>query len=355
MTIRIRNATPADRRALQRIRTQCVQESGWHSAATLPSPDFFARTRAYEDPRVFVAEVDGSIVGSAACGLRTGLVTGRSGRIGYEFRYCVAPAYRRRGLGRALHHHIEGVLREQGAALSCLLVAKDNLPAVRLFESLEFTRNRTLRVPFLLPYKTMIAPGMGAVRPARPADLPAIASLLNATWNGFALFTPFTANSLAEHLARLPDFTVDNLLVLERNGGLSACVGYWNRHGIIAITGLARNPRLRFLRRILNLAHRLLPLPSLPAPGDALTQWCLTPVGFTSPEALHAVLVTLNNRAVRERIGQLFLAGERHAPWLSALKGFLSANAFVHLYVKPLEEGISLPPETPVYLDAVDL
>lgn len=354
MNLTIRDATPDDQRALQRIQARCPQGTGLRFT-TVNTPDFFARAQAYEEARVFVAELDGEIVASAACALREAPLADRISTIGYEFQYFVSPAHRRKGLARALHRHIEGVLRERGAVLSYLITAEDNLPSMRLFESEGFTHHRTLRAPFLLPYKNLTAPGMGAVRPARPEDLPAIASLLNATWGGFSLFMPVTGDSLHESLRRLQGFSLDNLLVLERNGGLAACVGYWDWRKIVAITVQSLNPRLRFLRGALNLAGRVFPAPSLPGPGEALTQWCLTPVGFTSPEALHAVLVTLNNLAVQERIGQLFLVGERNAPWFSALKGFFSADTFVHLYVKPLVDSVSLPQGTPVYLDAVDL
>ncbi|GAB4535369.1 MAG: hypothetical protein Fur0018_25610 [Anaerolineales bacterium] len=355
MTFTIRDATSDDQQVLQRIQAQCPQGTGLRFT-TVNTPDFFARARSYENVRVFVAELEGEIVASAACALREAPLANRFGTIGYEFQYFVAPAHRRKGLARALHGHIEDVLRAQGAALSYLITAEDNLPSMRLFEREGFEHYRTLRTPFLLPYRNMAAPGMGAVRPARSADLPAIVSLLNSTWSGFTLFTPLTVEALEKSLGRLQGFSLEeNLLVLERNGGLAACVGYWDWRKVIAITVQALNPRLRLIRGTLNLLRKAFPTPALPGIGEPLTQWCLTPVGFTSPEALHAVLVTVNNLAVQERIGQLFLVGERNAPWFSALKGFFTADTWVHLYVKPLEKGISLPQGAPVFLDAVDL
>ncbi len=350
----IREATPQDQHNLQSIQAQCPQGTGLRFT-TVNSPDFFARARAYQNGQVFVAEEQGEILGSAACGLRQLPLMGQTRPVGYEFQYFVAPAHRRKGVARALHQHIEEVLRAQGTALSYLLVAEDNLPSMRLFEGEGFQRYRTLRAPFLLPYKEMIAPGQGAVRPARPDDLPVVATLLNSTWRRYAFYQPVTAESLQEQFERMHGFSLENLLVLERNGGLAACVGYWDWRKTLEIRVQSLNTRLRTIRGLLNAARLLFPTPSLPGPGDNLTQWCLTPVGFTSPEALHAVLVTINNLAVQEGIGQLFLVGERRSAWFSALKGFFAADTFVHLYVKPLVEGISLREDHLVYLDAMDL
>ncbi len=349
----IREATPADQAALQAVQAQCPQGTGLRFT-TVNTPDFFARARAYEEAHVFLAEVDGEIAGSAAYGIRHMLLNERIQPVGYEFQYFVAPQHRRKGVASALHRRMETELRARGAALSYLITAEDNLPSMRLFESQGFTRYRTLRVPFLLPYKEMVAPGQGAVRPARPQDLPALAALLNSTWTGFGMYTPCTAESLQAALSRLHGFSLENLLVLERNGGIAACVGYWDWRRITRITVQALNLRLRLINAALKAGRLFTALPSLPAPGETLTQWCLTPVGFTSPQALHAVLVRINNLAVQERIGQLFLVGERSAPWFSALKGFFTADTLTHLYVKPLEEGVSLS-AGPVFLDAVDL
>ncbi len=351
----IREATPEDSAALQGIQARSPQGTGLRFT-TVNKPDFFARARVYHRPRVFVAEQEGILLGSAASGLREVTLAGETHRAGYEFQYFVDPAHRRKGVASALHRHIEAVLRSEGASFSYLLTAEDNLPSMRLFEKEGFTLYRTLRAPFLLPYKKMVAPGQGAVRPAVPEDLPAIAKLLNETWNGFVLYKPYTAESLQESLACLHGFSLENLFVLERNGGnLTACVGYWDWRKITEITVQALNTRLKIIRAALNLAGLMTSAPSLPGPGETLTQWCLTPVGFSSPEALRAVLVSINNRAVAERVGQLFLVGERRSHWFSALRGFFTADTLTHLYVKPLVDAFSLPSDAPVFLDAVDL
>ncbi len=351
----IREATPDDSPALQNLQARSPQGTGLRFT-TVNKPDFFARSRLYERPRVFVAEQDGVLLGSAACGLREVALDGKLLWAGYEFQYFVDPAHRRKGVASALHRRIETALREAGAAFSYLLVAEDNLPSMRLFERLGFTPYRTLRAPFVLPYKAMSAAGQDAVRPAVPADLPVVADLLNATWDGFAFYKPHTAESLQAAFARMEGFSLDNLFVLERNhGGIAACVGYWDWRKITEITVQALNLRLKAIRTALNLARLVASVPSLPGPGETLTQWCLTPVGFTSPNALRAVLVSINNRALEEKVGQLFLVGERRAHWFSALRGFFTADTLTHLYLKPLDEALTLPENAPVFLDAVDV
>jgi len=79
------------------------------------------------DPDLFlVAEVEGKIVGS--------VIGGFDGRRGMMYHMAVAQSYRRRGIGTALMNLLEQRLKEKGCIRYYLLVAKDNVEAVRFYQ-----------------------------------------------------------------------------------------------------------------------------------------------------------------------------------------------------------------------------
>ena len=79
------------------------------------------------DPDLFLlAEIDGALVGS--------VLGGFDGRRGMMYHLAVAAEYRRRGIASLLVDELEKRLRAKGCIRYYLLVAKDNLEAVRFYE-----------------------------------------------------------------------------------------------------------------------------------------------------------------------------------------------------------------------------
>lgn len=91
----------------------------------------------------FVALEDGRLVGVLLCG--------HDGRRGYIYHTAVQPAYRRRGVGRALVERVLAALRAEGIHKTALVVYADNELGNRFWESVGFSvrgdlvyRNRSL-------------------------------------------------------------------------------------------------------------------------------------------------------------------------------------------------------------------
>jgi len=81
------------------------------------------------DPDLFlVAEVDGQIVGV--------VLGGWDGRRGLVYHLAVDPAYRRRGIGRALMEELERRLQAKGCLRCYLLVGSDNEEAIAFYRKL---------------------------------------------------------------------------------------------------------------------------------------------------------------------------------------------------------------------------
>lgn len=346
----IREALPEESEELQELQAKCPQGKSL-IVSTVNLPDFFSRARAYESPRVFVAYEEDRIIGSAACAIREAVVGARVHRVGYEFQYFTSPDYRRRGVARRLRHKIESHLTDQRAALSYALIMEGNLPSMRLFEREGFRLHRELVMPAIAVFREVEVPRAENIRPITPRDLEAVAELLNQTWQGHELFEPTSAASLAYQIGRIPTLDYSNLLVLEDESRILACVGLWDWSRIMRISVLRLNLRMRILGRLLVLARIL---PGFPSPGDTLRQMMLTMIGYKSPAHLAPLVKYVNNLALREGIEQVFCICERGDKILESMKGFTRVDTAVNLYVKPLEPSVSIA-DGPVCMTGFDM
>jgi GNAT superfamily N-acetyltransferase len=351
--IYIREARPEDGRELKELEARCPAGTKL-IVSRVNTPDFFARARAYEDWKVFVASDDDRIVGSGACAVRQGLVGGELRRVAYQFQAFTDPDRRRQGVASLFHLHIEDYLTREDVALSYLVIVEDNTPAMRLVERYGFEQHRTLIMTGLALHEEMDEASLGTIRPASSTDLPAVADLLNDTWKGCELYVPASAESLAGFIERTPYYNLDNLLVLDHGGELLASLGYWDWSGITRITVLGLSRKMRMMGLLVSIGRHLRHLPPVPKPGDTLKQMVLTPVGFREPQRVAVLLRYVNNLALRRGFDTVFFVCERDHPLLSSGEGFVRIGTAMHLYVKAFQEGVSLG-DGPVFMDGIDL
>jgi len=348
----IREASPDDNQPLQDLQARCPQGTTL-VVSLVNTPDFFARVKAYPAYRVYVACEDDTIIGSGAVAIRDGMVDGRPCRVGYEFQAFVAPEARRRGVAGALHRCREQYLIDQGATMSYALTLEGNSPAMAHLEYEGFVPHRTLVMPILHVYRQMSVPPAAKIRSAQRGDLPDVAELMNQTWRGCDLYQPTSAERLAAFVERTPAYTLDDLLVLESGGKVTACLGCWDWGAIIRVSVEALNWKLRMTRVMTDVVRWFRPTPEVPRIGATLRQGCLTPIGFAAVEQLVPLLCCVNNRALARGIEQLLWLWEPGHSLLRCLNGFFRTDVAMRLYVKTF--GDVKPPATPVFVDAIDL
>jgi GNAT superfamily N-acetyltransferase len=351
--MQIREATPDDNGELIALQAKCPQGTSL-VVSTVNTPDFFARAKAYESYKIYVAYEEDTIIGSAACTMRESVVNDRTCRVGYEFQYFTSPDRRGKGVAKVLHGHIENYLTGQSVVLSYILIMEGNLPARRLFESQNFRLHRTLVMTVLPVYEEMDMGAKGKIRPMRSDDLPIVAELLNNTWQGHDLYVPTSAEALARFVNRTPAYSLTNTVVLEDQGEILASLGVWDWSQIARITVKSLSSRLRMTGMLVDVIGYFRPVPRLPKAGTTLRQWCLTPIAFSAPEHLRPLFRYLNNRAVEMGIEQIFCLCERGHPLLTGMKGLFRRNVAMHLYVKPLQQSGTIGPK-PVFIDGIDL
>ena len=349
----IREATPEDNRELQKLQSKCPQGKTL-IVSIVNTPDFFARAKAYESYKIYVACEGNCIIGSAACGMREVLINGDIKRVGYEFQYFTSPDYRGKGVAQQLHNQIEDHLIQRDTVLSYLLVIEDNLPAMRLFASLGFKHHRTLVMPGLAIYKEMGVAHQGTIRPIASEELVPVSDLLNDTWQGYDFYEPTSAEALIRFVNRTPAYSFNNLLILENQGDLLACLGFWDWGQIMEITMKACNLKMQMMGSLMDIARHFRALPRIPRPGDTLKQWCLTPIGFRNPDHLAVLIRYVNNLALHKGIEQIFCIGERNHALLTTMKGFIHVDTAMHLYVKPFQQDVTMGDRL-VFINGIDL
>jgi GNAT superfamily N-acetyltransferase len=248
----IRDATHEDNAALQMVMAQCPQDTGL-VVAPLNTPDFFARAKVYETYKVYVAEKDGEIVGSAACALRNVLINGTLQEIGFEFQYFTAPPNRRHGVGTRLRQRIEQYFIQQGAAWSSAIIVSGNVPSMRFFESQGFSPHSDLIISTMLVYKGMPEAVAENVRAATREDVGSVAKLMNETWGDYDFYAPTSAEALLRFVDRTPIYDLSDVFLLEVQSELVACVGVWDCSRIMKITINELNPALRIMGSALDI------------------------------------------------------------------------------------------------------
>ena len=107
-------------------------------AGSLPDTAEALRRRLERDADLFlVAEIEGTIVGT--------LIGGWDGWRGNLYRLAVDPAYRRRGIARALVREVEGRLRKRGAKRVTALVLREEQAATAFWPAVGYDADPTIR------------------------------------------------------------------------------------------------------------------------------------------------------------------------------------------------------------------
>ena len=349
----IREASIDDNDALIELQGKCPVGTTM-IVSILNTPDFFARAKAYEDYKVYVICEGKRIIASGACALRDAVVNGRTEKVGYQFQLFVDPEYRGRRLGGQLHFVREEYLKKRGAVLSYALIIEGNTPSMRHVGRLGVKRQRQLVMSSISVYKEMEVAAGGKVRSMLTEDLRGVAALLNEAWQGYELYEPMTADAFERLVARTPAYSYDNIFVLEDDGQIVACLGFWDWSQVMNITVRAITRKMRATGFILDVLRLFRPLPRGLRPSDTLKQVALIPIGYKDPEHLAALLRHVNNQAFLRGIEQIFLICDREHPLLGSLRDFVHIDSTVYLYTKPLQPGVSIADKL-VFISGLDL
>lgn len=353
MHVHIREATPDDNEELQKLQAECPQGRSL-VVSTVNTPDFFARAKAYESYKVYVACEENRIIGSVAYGLREALVDGVPCRIAHEFQGFTSPDARKRGIAKKMLRIIDDELCDQKVALSYALIMEGNRPSMRMMESLGFERFRSLVMRVLPVYRELDAPDSKEIRQASAEDLPEIAALINDTWEDHQLFEPTTAETLARFINRTPAYGIENIFVSGDGNSILACLGFWDWSRITRVTVQTLSLKMQLTGLLLRISGLFRPMPQFIKPGDTMQQIMLSPIAFRDPRHLTMLLKHLNNIALGNNIKQIFCIGEPDHGLLQAMEGFIQVDTALHVYVRRRGKDVQLE-NKPVFINGIDL
>jgi len=225
----IRDARPQDNEALIELDRQCVM-GGTIQLVFDRSPDFFARSRAYESFRMCVAEQEGTLIGVGGVTVKSLRVNGIRHRWAYFYDLRVHPSHRRRGIAGLIANALVDGIRDAGITSAYSLVIEGNAPS----ESFVEMRGS---LPFKRCALALLSGEAGASRLERIPDVSSeVASLLEATYRSYHFTPPWDPETLHGTLDRLTPLGWEGMYGRRAEKGWGCCFGLWDYSSVMQMT-----------------------------------------------------------------------------------------------------------------------
>lgn len=329
MPLRFRLATAEDDAALRRAFAATPMAGGMRLAFER-EPSFFNALRVQGDlVQVILCEDTGTgtVVGIGTRCIADAFVNGTAQRVGYLSDLRILPQWRK---GTVLSRGYN-FLRELDAD-----------GAVDLYHTAIFTENADARaalsreragVPQYHPLGTFITAG---IHPSRadasqslplhisrgtPADLPRMVDFLNAH-NVSRQFAPVHRLDDFTPGGRWRDFHVEDFFLVQDGSKLLGIAGVWSQSRFKQTRLLGYSGKWRMLYHLSRLAHRVLPVPRLPSPGEFFQFGYASFLAIPSqePEVFHVLMHALREEASKRGWMHLLLSLHERDPLFPMLK-----------------------------------
>jgi GNAT superfamily N-acetyltransferase len=354
--ISVREADKDDNDALNRLQKKCPMGTNLVLGVD-SSPDFYARSRPFKDWHVLVAVENGTIVGSAAFATSDTYVEGNRTNTAYEYGFIVDPLHRRKGIAENLQRTIEQTAMDKGVDLLHLDIIEDNTPSINLFSKMGFEKVKDCITISLMPYKKQRIAFEGNIRSMEKQDVDGVSSLLNETYRGYDFFAPFEPKDFVEYLSRIPNFDFHNILVLEDNGMLEACLGIWEYDKVRKYIVEKLNWRLSMQTHLISMIGLFTRMPYIPKLGEPLLSYNLATLACKKPESLLELLKKAVNIALENKINFIHVTTDPSCPVATALSQFrFQTRMKLHVLAKSLRQvRLSNGGERKIYVDVAEM
>jgi GNAT superfamily N-acetyltransferase len=354
--ILIREAAERDNDALNELQKKCPAGTSLVLGVD-SSPDYFARSRPFRDWHVFVAVENDIIVGSAGFAINDTYVEGKQIKTAYEYGFVVDPLHRRKGIAEKLQGHIEHIGLENDVDLLHLDIIEDNIPSISLFSKMGFEKVKDCVTISLMPYKRQRITADGNIRCMEEADVDDVTDLINEMYRGYDFFSPFQPKDFVEYLGRIPHFDFHNILVLEDNGELEACLGVWEYDKVRKYIVEKLNWRLKAQTSVIRLIGLFTRMPYIPKPGEPLLSYNLATVAYRRPESMTELLKKTVNIALENKINFIHVTIDPSCPMATVLRQFrFQTRMKLHVLTKPLkQERVPHSGERKIYVDVAEM
>jgi GNAT superfamily N-acetyltransferase len=226
----VRDVRKEDNHALIDLDRQCVM-GGAIQFVFDRFPDFFARSRAYEDFRMCVAEEEETIIGVGGVTVKSLEVNGVRDRWAYFYDLRVSPVHRRRGVAGLVANFLGDAVREAGISGAYSWVIEGNTAS-------EFFVERRGSVPCRQCALALIsglaeAQSHGFERITERDD--EVASLLETTYRLYDFTPSWDPATLYRSLDRLTPLGWQGLYGKRVPGRGAVCFGLWDYSPVMQV------------------------------------------------------------------------------------------------------------------------
>ena len=312
--------------------------AGWVTLAYEREPDYLLGT-TLEGPvqqTVLARTVeDGTLVGTFSRSERSAFVNGEPQPVGYLGLLRVRDRFRGRtrhlregyaACHRFLHdaartpYYVTSIIEGNATARRVLEAGLPGLPVYRPWQEFSTLALPCRRRPGTLPSDLQVVPGS-------PELLGDIAACLQRNYTRYALAPYWTAADLASP-ERCRGLRPEDFRVALRRDRVVGCLALWDQRGFKQHVVRGYAPGVGHWRRPVNLAARMLALPRLPEPGEALAEAALSHAASDGddPAVLLALVTAARAEAHRRGLAVVTLGLARRNPMLRAVRA-----AFRHL------------------------
>ncbi len=313
------------------------------------SPDFFNRSRGYDDWTMLVVEEEQQILGSAGFAKQDLAINGSIYHGVYEYGFIVDPEHRRRGIATLLQDAIEKQTQDF-ADLLYLNITEDNMASHSLFTRHGFKPIRQCSPLMFMAYKKHEVDHY-KIRPMKEGDIPVVVTLLNEYNRGLDFYTPFTDDSFTEHFNKLPFYSMNDIYLYEHDT-VKAVAGYWDYTKVMRFTLQSYNNRWKVMSAVAGVLGKITTMPKVPEIGEQMTNWYLTPFAYRDPGAAKQLLMHILNIAQLNGIYMVGLPVDKESHAYSDLNKLKPNKGSFTFYVKSFSD---IPEIKQIHIDPLDI
>ncbi|HVP92112.1 MAG TPA: GNAT family N-acetyltransferase [Acidobacteriota bacterium] len=349
--VSIRIADDADNAELLDLEKMCPQGTSLVLQFDR-SPDFFLRSRVYDNYKVYVAEEEGKIVGTVGATLKEISMNEESVKGVYIYDLRVHPAFRGRGIGSKLAQQV--IAEEDKAGLAYGIIVEDNYPSVALFKRSGFQNIHNLILLNVPLYKRQEKIS-GKIREMTVDDAPSVVNLINDHCRNHDLFAPLSVNNFLEKTRRLTDYGFQGVQVAEAENQIVACAGLWDYSRILRTSVLRVTARLKMLTYVLRFANLFTNTMKLPSVGESFRLMYVTDFAFTGEVSpVRELIKHCISLSYSRGCNFLVFPLDPLNPAIPLIEKYRPVRISYHIYAKSLREK-TLSTQRMIFVDAMDL
>jgi len=349
--VSFRVADDADNAELLDLETMCPQGTSLVLQFER-SPDFFLRSRVYDNYKVYVAEEEGKIVGTVGATPKEFNISEEAVKGIYIYDLRVHPTFRGRGIGSKLVQQV--IAEENEADLAYGYIMEENYPSIALFQRLGFQNIHDFMLLNVPLYKRQEQTA-SKVRKMTINDVSSVVDLINDHYRNHDFLPPLCIDKFLNRTRQLTDYGFQSTQVIEVENRIVACAGLWDYSRIFRTSVLRATTRLKMLTYILKFANLFTSTMKLPSVGEFFRLMYVTDFAFIGEtDSVMELIEHCLRLSYSCGCNFLLFPLDPSSPAIPLIVKYRPIRTSYHIYAKSLK-GKALSTRRMIYVDAMDL